>query len=162
LGDWLHFFPEGGRSRTLQLRQPRRGLGKVVFHNPRALIVPLCFYGTQDVLPIGKILPRWGKRVVVTVGEPFRARTCIPLCHEDEDKEKIFQAVSEQLWERVKTLRPQTLARYVGPVKAKALLQAEAPAAAVPTGEEVAAPAGEYSAAQVRRANSAHPTAFAS
>ena len=138
LGDWLHLFPEGGRSRSLHLRQPRRGIGKILFHNPDALVVPLCFYGTQDIMPIGAILPRPGRRVVVTIGEPLRGRDC--LSEEGLPPEATFLSVAERLWERVRDLRPETLARYLGPAQATALLRAEAPAGAAPAGEAVGAP----------------------
>ena len=141
VGDWIHFFPEGGRSRALHLRDPRRGVGKVLHRNPDAIVLPFCVYGTQDVMPIGSVLPRPGQRVVVTVGEPLRARDCIPSAAGTREGPAMFDAIAQQAWKEVKALRPLTLARYLGPAQATALLRAEAPAAYLPAGEAMAEPA---------------------
>jgi 1-acyl-sn-glycerol-3-phosphate acyltransferase len=140
VGDWLHFFPEGTRSRTLHLKAPRKGVGKVIAFNPEALILPICFYGTQDVLPVKARAPRPFKRIVVTVGKPFEARRAIPR-RASAPTPGFFQAVIDRAWTSVTTLRPMTLARYLGPAQAEALLRAEAPAAAAFAGERVGLPA---------------------
>lgn len=139
LGDWLHFFPEGGRSRTLHLKEPRRGVGKVIFHNPEALILPFCFYGTQDVLPVRKLMPRPFKRIVVSIGKPIEARR---LLHgrPSVPTPELYLSMAAEAWESVKRLRPMTLARYLGPAEAEALLRAEAPASVALAGEAVGLP----------------------
>lgn len=139
VGDWLHFFPEGGRSRTLHLKDPRRGVGKVIFHNPDALILPFCFYGTQDVLPVRGIMPRPFKRIVVSIGEPFEARQLLA-GRPQVPTPDLYRAMAREAWESVKSLRPMTLARYLGPAEAAALLRAEAPASEILAGEAVGLP----------------------
>lgn len=70
-GDWVHVFPEGGRSRELggRLQLPfKRGLGELV-QAARPLLLPFHHEGMQRVLPIGARLPRAGKRVTVRFGE---------------------------------------------------------------------------------------------
>lgn len=140
LGDWLHFFPEGTRSRTMHLKPPRKGVGKVIALNPEALILPICFYGTQDVLPVGAVAPRPFKRIVVTIGEPFEASRVI-LTRTGAATPELFQGVIDRAWRHVQALRPMTLARYLGPAEAEALLRAKAPAAAAVVGEPVGRPA---------------------
>ncbi len=112
-GGWLHFFPEGGRSRSLELRRPRRGVGKVIAHCPEAEVLPLCFYGMQDVLPVGKVRPRFFQRVVVSVGEPVPAARLEAARRAPAGKERYKDAI-EAAWQSVVELRPDTLARYLG------------------------------------------------
>lgn len=140
-GDWVHFFPEGTRSRTLALKEPKRGVGKVIYHAAEAEVLPICFYGMHDVLPVSAAVPRPLQRVVVTVGAPIAARhfdrlRCRPPTPET------FGTVVEVAWEAVKALRPATLARYLGPAKAAEVLLAEAPAAFSPAGEVTGHPLG--------------------
>lgn len=138
LDDWLHFFPEGGRSRSLHLRPPRRGVGKVIAHNPEAVLLPFCFYGTQDVLPVGGLIPRPFKRIVVSIGEPIIAEQLLQ--GQKAFDRQGFQHVSQRAWQHVEQLRPMTLSRYLGPAKAVSLLIAEAPASTEPEGELFNAP----------------------
>jgi monolysocardiolipin acyltransferase len=70
-GDWVHIFPEGGRSREQEshLQLPLKiGIGKLIYEtNP--VIVPFYHYGMHDVLPIGSIWPRREKYITVRFGK---------------------------------------------------------------------------------------------
>jgi len=112
-GDWLHFFPEGGRSRTLDLRPPKRGVGKVLYHCEDVDVMPICFYGTQDLLPVGAKLPRLGQRVAITVGQPVPLRRLRALRRAPASPEA-YQAMVDGAWESVRSLRTSTFARYKG------------------------------------------------
>ena len=71
-GDWVHIFPEGGRSREPngRLQLPLKiGIGKLIYE-ARPLVIPFYHYGMHDVLPIGSAIPRTGKRVRVCFGDP--------------------------------------------------------------------------------------------
>jgi monolysocardiolipin acyltransferase len=71
LGDWVHVFPEGGRSREPEgrLRSPlKSGLAHLV-EASRPLLLPFYHRGMQQVLPVGARLPGWRKRVQVVFGE---------------------------------------------------------------------------------------------
>lgn len=70
-GDWVHIFPEGGRSRDLHagLRTPlKTGLAELV-RASRPIVLPFYHHGMDDVLPIGGRFPRPGKTVSVLFGE---------------------------------------------------------------------------------------------
>ncbi len=112
-GDWLHFFPEGGRSRNLDLRPPKRGVGKVLYHCDDVDVIPICFYGTQDLMPVGTKLPRFGKRIAITVGQPVPQRRLRSLRRAPASPEA-YQAMVEGAWDSVKSLRASTFARYKG------------------------------------------------
>jgi len=138
-GDWMHFFPEGGRSRTMHLRDPRRGVGKAIYSCPDAVVLPVCFYGMQDVLPIGATLPRPFKRVAVTVGRPLSGE-CFASLRDLPASDEAYSAAASLAWSAVQDLRPSTLARYMGPAQATALLRAEAPASHKAQGEAFGQP----------------------
>lgn len=113
LGDWLHFFPEGGRSRTLDLRPPKRGPGKVIYHSPQAEVIPFCFCGMQDVMPVKKRLPRPFKRVVVLVGEPVDAGR-LAMIRQQEATPAAYAELVRTCWEPIENLWPAARALYEG------------------------------------------------
>jgi monolysocardiolipin acyltransferase len=70
-GDWVHIFPEGGRSRDPagQLRLPlKTGLATLIKAS-QPVVLPFYHRGMQHVLPIGSALPRTGQRVTLRFGE---------------------------------------------------------------------------------------------
>lgn len=69
-GEWVHLFPEGGRTRDPDglLRLPfKSGLARMV-RASRPLLLPFLHHGMREVLPIGAWLPRAGRRVVLKWG----------------------------------------------------------------------------------------------
>jgi len=124
VGDWLHFFPEGGRSRNLSLRPARPGVGKVIYHCPDADVVPLCFYGPQDVLPVGGVVPRPFQRVVVSVGKPL-SNPILGALRQGPAGVDTFAEISRFAMAGVASLRPGVLARYLGAQQAFDLLAEE-------------------------------------
>lgn len=69
-GEWVHLFPEGGRSRDPQgrLRTPFKGGLAHLVRSAQPLVLPFHHRGMQAILPIGARVPRVGKRVVVRFG----------------------------------------------------------------------------------------------
>ncbi len=70
-GDWVHIFPEGGRSRDPEgrLRRPlKSGLAHLVRHSS-PMLLGFHHRGMERIAPIGSRLPRIGKRVDVRFGE---------------------------------------------------------------------------------------------
>ena len=70
-GDWVHIFPEGGRSKDLhrRLKTPlKTGLAELV-RASAPILLPFHHHGMRDVLPIGSRLPRTQKTVTVRFGE---------------------------------------------------------------------------------------------
>lgn len=157
-GDWLHFFPEGTRSRSLELRMPRRGVGKAIYHSPDATVLPFCFYGTQDIMPIGRVLPRPLQRVVVKIGEPVPAGELAELRQAPPSLDS-YQALVEHAWGSVVELRERTLANYLrrpvaprvvlAPEQARVPMQPTLPTAPQPHIDAPVAPA--YPARKPRR-----------
>ena len=69
-GDWVHIFPEGGRTRDSlgRLQLPLKiGIGKLIYEaNP--VVIPFYHYGMHEVLPIGKAMPQKGKNIHLQFG----------------------------------------------------------------------------------------------
>jgi 1-acyl-sn-glycerol-3-phosphate acyltransferase len=112
LGDWLHFFPAATRSRGLELGTPKRGVGKALFHSADAEVIPICFAGMHDVLPIGATVPRPLQRVVVHVGEPVPAGTLARIRRGPASPERI-QAMADAAWQSVAAMWPDVLRSYL-------------------------------------------------
>jgi monolysocardiolipin acyltransferase len=69
-GEWVHIFPEGGRTRDKEYRLQRDfkvGIGKLIYEaNP--VLMPFYHYGMHHVLPIASAIPKRGKRIQVYFG----------------------------------------------------------------------------------------------
>ncbi len=65
----MTLFPEGTRTRDGSVGQGRAGAGLVIL-GTRPRVIPVAIDGMQDVLPIGRHLPRMLKRIYVSYGPP--------------------------------------------------------------------------------------------
>jgi 1-acyl-sn-glycerol-3-phosphate acyltransferase len=68
-GDVLGIYPEGTRSPDGKLYRGRTGLARMALV-ARVPVVPVVMIGTDDVMPIGRSIPRVG-RVGMIIGEPL-------------------------------------------------------------------------------------------
>ena len=67
----LHLFPEGTRSRTGKIGRGRPGAGMVALA-ARPTVIPVTILGMDSVLPIGSVLPRFGKTIRIRFGRPLQ------------------------------------------------------------------------------------------
>ncbi len=70
-GGVLHIYPEGTRTRTGEIGSAKIGIGRIVYESG-APVVPMYHRGLEGVLPIGAGVPRFGKRVYVSIGEALQ------------------------------------------------------------------------------------------
>ncbi|MCO4745229.1 MAG: 1-acyl-sn-glycerol-3-phosphate acyltransferase [Proteobacteria bacterium] len=94
-GEWVHVFPEGGRSRRAEgrLKLPlKSGLAHLIQH-ARPLLLAFHHVGMHEVLPIGSALPRRGKTVTVRFGEVEQSATALA----DMPVEDIMAHATERL-----------------------------------------------------------------
>lgn len=89
-------FPEGGRSRTGELKEGRPGTGKLI-HDTRCKVVPVYHSGMSEVLPIGAKWPRFFKRLHVYVGEPVNMDDLFELPSSKETSKKVVGRVMEAI-----------------------------------------------------------------
>ncbi len=68
-GAWLIIFPEGGIPTAGEVRPFHRGAAMLAARTG-APIVPIAIVGTDDALPLGRIIPR-RRPITVYIGEPI-------------------------------------------------------------------------------------------
>lgn len=70
-GEWVHVFPEGGRTRdpAARLRRPFKPGMALLVQRCRPLLLPFHHHGMERVLPIGAWIPRVGNPVDLRFGQ---------------------------------------------------------------------------------------------
>ena len=72
-GQWVHIFPEGGRTRhplALMTHPFKSGIGRMMAET-QPIALPYYHYGMHEILPIGSKVPRRGKAVRIVFGDPI-------------------------------------------------------------------------------------------
>jgi 1-acyl-sn-glycerol-3-phosphate acyltransferase len=72
-GDWLGLAPEGTRSRTGALIEPKPGVALFAMRTG-APILPAGIWGTESLWPVGARLPRFRQTVTIRFGELYHPR----------------------------------------------------------------------------------------
>ena len=69
-GEWIHIFPEGGRSRNpMELRTPLKPGMAHMIRNTRPLVQAFHHRGMDNVRPIGGRFPKIGQKISLKFGE---------------------------------------------------------------------------------------------
>ncbi|MCH8345338.1 MAG: 1-acyl-sn-glycerol-3-phosphate acyltransferase [Chloroflexi bacterium] len=72
-GQWVHIFPEGGRTRhplALMTHPFKSGIGRLIAET-QPIALPFYHHGMRDILPVGSMVPRRGKAVRLVFGDPI-------------------------------------------------------------------------------------------
>jgi monolysocardiolipin acyltransferase len=72
-GQWVHIFPEGGRTRhplALMTHPFKPGIGRLMAET-QPIALPFYHYGMHDILPIASKIPLRGKAVRIVFGDPI-------------------------------------------------------------------------------------------
>jgi 1-acyl-sn-glycerol-3-phosphate acyltransferase len=100
-GDWLGLAPEGTRSRTATLGEPKTGVALLALRSG-APILPVGLAGTERTWPIGARLPGFGSTVTVRFGPLYR-----PVAPEAAgDRRAGLEASTDELMRRIAELLP--------------------------------------------------------
>jgi 1-acyl-sn-glycerol-3-phosphate acyltransferase len=99
-GRVLAIFPEGTRSPSGALQEAKEG-ATVLAVRSAAPILPIAITGSQRFWPRGKFLPRPGRRMTVSVGEPFTLTMA-----KGADRHESLRAATAEMMRHVAELLP--------------------------------------------------------
>jgi 1-acyl-sn-glycerol-3-phosphate acyltransferase len=106
-GEWVHMFPEGGRTRDPDGRMMpefKNGTGWLIAQ-AKPLVLPFYHHGMMGVLPVGSGVPRLGKRVRVVFSQPIDCNTawidatCLQHAGDRTDGPKLWGAITSELYD---------------------------------------------------------------
>ena len=69
-GDIIVIYPEGTRSLTGKIQRGKTGVARLALW-ARVPVVPVGIKGTFELMPMGKIIPKFKKSVVFNIGKPL-------------------------------------------------------------------------------------------
>jgi 1-acyl-sn-glycerol-3-phosphate acyltransferase len=100
-------FPEGTRSRTGEIGTGKPGVGKLIYQ-ARPLVIPVRMTGMEEVLGVGRIVPRVFHTVEIIIGkpldlEPFLAQ---PLPTDDRERLEFYRTIANEVIAAIKKLKP--------------------------------------------------------
>lgn len=97
-------FPEGTRTRDGSVGRGRPGAGLVALGS-HPTIVPVAIEGMQDVLPIGRYLPRFFRRVYVYFGRPVDYSEFLDRPRSKETAQELVEKVMAKVRRQHEALR---------------------------------------------------------
>jgi len=106
-GEWVHMFPEGGRTRDpegLMMPEFKNGTGWLIAQT-KPLVLPFYHHGMMGILPVGAGVPRFGKSVRVVFEKPIDCNaewideTCRRRVGDRTDGAKLWDAITGELYD---------------------------------------------------------------
>ncbi len=89
--------PEGRRSFEGPLQRGRPGVGKILYDARPRKVIPVRVRGVDRILPVGKILPRIGKKVTITYGPPIDLSPYYSSPDSVETSQRIVDTIMEEI-----------------------------------------------------------------
>ena len=91
-------YPEGTRSVDSKIKSGNRMVGRII-KTPKPSVVPVLVKGTERLIPVGKIFPRFGVEIEVRFGPPinFKKEYQNPSVKDSSTKiiEKVMDAITD-------------------------------------------------------------------
>lgn len=98
----MTLFPEASRTRTGEVGAGRAGAGMVIL-KARPKVIPVAIDGMQDVLPIGRRIPRIFQRIVFSYGPPVDFGDLL----DQPASAELAQAITDRAMEAIRTQQAQ-------------------------------------------------------
>ncbi len=102
----MTLFPEGTRSREGSVGPGQPGAGLLILAT-RPRVIPVAIEGMQEVLPIGRYVPRLFKRIYVTYGPPVDFGEFLAMQRTRETAQAVIDRVMEAIRAQHAELRRQ-------------------------------------------------------
>ncbi len=91
-GEILIMYPEGTRSRDGKIHEAKAGIGKIHLLSKKP-ILPVAIKGNFEIMPVGKVFPKFKKIVKINIGKPLNF-----------EGEKDCQKIADRVMEEIKKL----------------------------------------------------------
>lgn len=100
-------FPEGTRSRSGQIAEGKPGVGKLIYQ-ARPTVIPVRMIGMDEILAVGKIIPRAFRTVKIVIGKPMDLTEWInyPLPSDPGERYGLFKGIADEVIDTIKALKP--------------------------------------------------------
>jgi 1-acyl-sn-glycerol-3-phosphate acyltransferase len=98
-------FPEGTRSRTGEIGRGRAGVGKLIY-KARPTVIPVRMSGMEDVLGVGRHIPRMFQTVRIAIGQPLDLTESLdrPLPTKPKEELDFYREISASVVEAIKAI----------------------------------------------------------
>jgi 1-acyl-sn-glycerol-3-phosphate acyltransferase len=104
----MMLYPEGTRTRDGSVGPGRPGAG-IVALTTGARLIPVAIDGMREVLPIGRAIPRIGKRIFVTYGPPIAYPPPTGGTPSREEAQQLVDRAMEVIREQLDAIRTKTV-----------------------------------------------------
>jgi 1-acyl-sn-glycerol-3-phosphate acyltransferase len=106
-GEILIIYPEGTRSKDGKIHEGKLGIAKIYLETGIP-ILPVAIKGNFEIMPVGKVFPKFKKVVKINVGKPLEFKEELEIaknlnCQSPEYKE-ICKKITEKVMEEIKKL----------------------------------------------------------
>lgn len=98
-GDPVLVFPEGTRSPDGTLQKSQKGLG-LLAQKSGVPVLPARLYGSHEILGKGKIIPRFGRKLYLNIGNIMSSER---LLYDSKDSDR-YQKISDEVMGEIKAL----------------------------------------------------------
>lgn len=109
-GEILIVYPEGTRTRTGEIQEPKKGWVKI-YLKTGIPILPVAIKGNSEVMPIGKRFPKFKKVVRINVGRPLEFKEELlkakGLDPNSKEYHEICVEIAQRVIEEIKNLYAQ-------------------------------------------------------
>lgn len=99
-GSSVHIYPEGTRTRTGNIGRGQPGVGRII-HQSQCPVIPCYHSGLNEVMPLGRKIPKPGKKITIIIGKPIRFEK---YAHR-ESNIKTWQSIADEVIQAIRDLR---------------------------------------------------------
>jgi 1-acyl-sn-glycerol-3-phosphate acyltransferase len=99
-GEILIIYPEGTRSRDGKIHQGKAGVAKIYLKS-KVPILPVAIKGTFELMPAGKIFPKFKKNIKINVGNPLEFKEELKKIENSNLNSQEYNLICEKITQRV-------------------------------------------------------------